>query len=184
MYIYMYIYVCICTYMHIYICVCLCLHCSFFCSPACLKSLGLLLPTWLRSLLGHCGAHGRLAGLLVAVPGSIHSASSIVANGFLGVRVLEAAVLAGGVLAGLTCRGSVSVSFFPVHLVLFHVMTNFACPRTLGLALLGLAVPTGPLARECGAFIIQQLFAWRVHYFWALLPAGRAGWILAVLAPS
>ena len=123
-----------------------------------MKSLGLLLPTWLRSLLGHCGAHGRLAGLLVAVPCRLHSASSIVANGFLGSWVLGAAVLAGGVLTGFARSGNVCLSSHPEHMGFFDFLTKIACPRALGLARLLLAVPAGPLARVPAAAVHCELF--------------------------
>ena len=145
------------TYIYIYIRRCVC----FFPS---MKLLGITAPSFLhplfRSLLGRCcGAHGLLAGLLAAVPGCSHSAASRAAKWLLGGRVLEAAVLAGGVLTGLTCLGGVSATFFPEHLVLFHDMTKIALPRACGLAFRGITKPAGPLARVAAAAVHCALWS-------------------------
>ena len=114
--------------------------------------------TSLRSLLGRCGAQGLLASLFAAVPSRFHSAWSIVANWFLRRRVLQAAVLAGGILARLACSGGVCLISQPEHLVFFHGMTKVALPRALRLTWLLLAVPAGPLARVGSAAVHCELF--------------------------
>ena len=136
--------------------------CFFFVFfPACMKTPGvtacLFLCTSFRSFLGHGSAHGLLAGLFVAVPHRLHSASSRAAKWLIRSWVLEAAVLASGVLTGLACIGSVSVSFFPKHLVLFHSMTKNARSRALGLAFRGIIEPAVPLARVGAAAVHHAL---------------------------
>ena len=128
-----------------------------------LKLLGITSPSFLRllfrSLLGRCGgAHGLLAGLSAAVPGCSHSAASIGANRLLRSCVLEAAVLAGGVLTSFACLGSVVLVFFSKHLVLFHVMAKVAPARALCPASLAITVPAGPLARVGAAAVHCVLF--------------------------
>ena len=108
-----------------------------------------------RSFLGRCcGAHGLLAGLLAAVPGCSHSAASIVPKRLLRGWVLEAAVLAGGVLTSVACLDRVTISCFPKHLVLLQDMAKIALARALCLTGVLLAVPAGPLARVGAAFAV------------------------------
>ena len=146
----------------------------------------LFLCTSFRSFLGHGSAHGLLASLFVAVPGRSHSASSRAAKWLLGVRVLEAAELAGGELTSLASSGSVSATFFPEHMGVFHNMAKVARPRALGLTWPLLAVPAGPLARVGAAFAVCcDLFVFFLHrflFFRTPLPARGTGRELAGLA--
>ena len=156
-----------------------------------MKLLGITAPSFLsplfRSLLGCCcGAHGLLAGLIVAVPRCCHSAASCAAKGLLRSWVLEAAVLAGRVLTGVACRDRVTISCFPKHLVLFHDMAKIALLRALRLTGVLVAVPAGPLARVGAAFAVCcDLFLFFFHrflFFRTPLPARGTGRELAGLA--
>ena len=109
---------------------------------ACMKSLGL------------GGVHGLLAGLLVAVPLRPQSASRRAAKWFLRRWVLQAAVLADGVLAGLARCCSVRLVKLPEHMGFFDHMTKVAWPRASCFAYFFLAEPAGPLARVGAAFAI------------------------------
>ena len=167
--------------------------CWVFFLHAFMKILGITASSFLcplfRRFLGRCcGAHGLLAGLLAAVPRRTHSAASIVAKRLLRSWVLEATVLAAGVLAGLARLGSVFLVLFPERLGLLHSVTKVALARALCLASLAFAVPAGPLARVGAAFAVCcDLFLFFFHrflFFSTPCPARGTGRELAGLAST
>ena len=153
------IYIHICKlHAHTYIYVHRCVFFLAFMKLLCITAPSFLSPLF-RSFLGRCcGAHGLLAGLLAAVPGCSHSAASIVPKRLLRGWVLEAAVLAGGVLTSVACLDRVTISCFPKHLVLLQDMAKIALARALCLTGVLVAVPAGPLARVGAAAVHCVLF--------------------------